>query len=98
MFYQSVVASALFCAVVCWGGSIKKREAMRLDRLVRGAGSVVGRELEALISVAERWTLNKLLDIMDNADQPLHSTLAGQRSRFSGRLLLHYFYSCTVLI
>src|SRR4029434_237772 len=27
MFYQSVVASVLFYAVVCWGGSIKKRDA-----------------------------------------------------------------------
>ena len=72
---------------------MKNRDAMRLDRLVRGAGSVVGRELESLISVAERRTLNKLVDIMDNTDQPLHSTL---RSIFSGRLLLHYFYSGTV--
>ncbi|KAI4874614.1 hypothetical protein NFI96_020932 [Prochilodus magdalenae] len=34
MFYQSVVASVLFYAVVCWGGSISKRDAGRLDRLV----------------------------------------------------------------
>ncbi|KAI4904704.1 hypothetical protein NFI96_006255 [Prochilodus magdalenae] len=27
MFYQSVVASVLFYAVVCWGGSISKRDA-----------------------------------------------------------------------
>ncbi|KAI4896432.1 hypothetical protein NFI96_006934 [Prochilodus magdalenae] len=33
MFYQSVVASVLFYAVVCWGGSISKRDAGRLDRL-----------------------------------------------------------------
>lgn len=29
---------------VCWGGSIKKRDVMELDRLMRRAGSVVGRE------------------------------------------------------
>ncbi|KAI4873031.1 hypothetical protein NFI96_008738 [Prochilodus magdalenae] len=34
MFYQSVVASVLFYAVVCWGGSISKRDAGRLDRLI----------------------------------------------------------------
>ncbi|KAG5283816.1 hypothetical protein AALO_G00046470 [Alosa alosa] len=27
MFYQSVVASVLFYAVVCWGGSTKKKDA-----------------------------------------------------------------------
>ncbi|XP_051778048.1 uncharacterized protein LOC127526518 [Erpetoichthys calabaricus] len=30
MFYQMVVASALFYAVVCWGGSIKKKDASQL--------------------------------------------------------------------
>ncbi|KAI3351070.1 hypothetical protein L3Q82_005637 [Scortum barcoo] len=31
IFYQSVVASALLYAVVCWGGSLKKKDAARLD-------------------------------------------------------------------
>ncbi|KAG5276868.1 hypothetical protein AALO_G00110700 [Alosa alosa] len=34
MFYQSVVASVLFYAVVCWGGSTRKKDAGRIDRLV----------------------------------------------------------------
>ncbi|KAK3551912.1 hypothetical protein QTP70_031546, partial [Hemibagrus guttatus] len=33
MFYQTVVASALFYMVVCWGGSIKKKDASHLDKL-----------------------------------------------------------------
>lgn len=87
MFYQSVVASVLFCAVVCWGGSIKKRDAERMNKLVRKAGSVLGSELESFTSVAERRTLNKLLTIMDNVHHPLHSAVIRQRSTFSGRLL-----------
>ncbi|KAI3373990.1 hypothetical protein L3Q82_022555 [Scortum barcoo] len=66
IFYQSVVASALLYAVVCWGGSLKKKDAARLDKLVRKAGSVVGTELDSLTSVAERRTLNRLLSIIDN--------------------------------
>src|SRR4029434_4607956 len=84
MFYQSVVASALIYAVVCWGGSIKKRDAGRLDRLVRRAGAVVGTELDCLTTVAERRTLSRLLTILDNVH---HSTLNRQKSIFSGRLL-----------
>ncbi|KAI3363482.1 hypothetical protein L3Q82_012093 [Scortum barcoo] len=34
IFYQSVVASALLYAVVCWG-SLKKKDAERLDKLIR---------------------------------------------------------------
>ncbi|KAI4875470.1 hypothetical protein NFI96_023752 [Prochilodus magdalenae] len=87
MFYQSVVASVLFYAVVCWGGSISRRDAGRLDRLVRKAGSVLGLELESLTPLAERRALSKLLNIMDNVHHPLHNTIIRQRSSFSGRLL-----------
>ena len=49
--------------------------------------AVVGTELECLTTVAERRTLSRLLTILDNVHHPLHSTLNGQRSIFSGRLL-----------
>ncbi|KAI3373002.1 hypothetical protein L3Q82_023449 [Scortum barcoo] len=68
-------------------GGLKKKEAVRLDKLVRKAGSVVGTELDSLTSVAERRTLNRLLSIIDNPSHPLHSAISRQRSSFSDRLL-----------
>ncbi|KAI3364649.1 hypothetical protein L3Q82_011427, partial [Scortum barcoo] len=88
MFYQSVVASVLFYTVVCWGGSISKKDTSRLDKLIRRAGSVVGTKLDSMVTVAESRTLDKLLDIMDNASHPLHTVISNQRSLFSERLLL----------
>lgn len=87
MFYQTVIASALFYAVACWGTCIKKKDAQRLDRLVRKAGSVVGADLDSLTSVAERKVHSKLLSIMDNPHHPLHRTFSRQKSSFSERLL-----------
>ncbi|CAB1457167.1 unnamed protein product [Pleuronectes platessa] len=46
-FDSPAAPPAAFC-------SMKKRDAARLDSLVRRAGSVVGTELESLISVAEK--------------------------------------------
>ena len=66
---------------------MKKRDAGRLDRLVRRAGAVVGTELDCLTSVAEKRTLSRLLIILDNDHHPLHSTFNRQKSKFSGRLL-----------
>ncbi|KAG5273930.1 hypothetical protein AALO_G00157260, partial [Alosa alosa] len=63
MFYQSVIASVLFYAVVCWGGSIKKRDAGRLNRLIRKAGFVVSIELESLTTTAEKRTMSRMLAI-----------------------------------
>lgn len=86
MFYQAVMASVLFYAVSCWGGSIKKRDSGRLDRLVRKAGSVVGTELETLTTTAESRTLNRLDAIMNNQEHPLYITFTNQMSLFSHRL------------
>ena len=86
MFYQSVMASVLFYAAVCWGGNMSKRDTGRLDRLVRKAGSVVGQNLDSLGTV-ERRMRSKLLAIMGNVNHPLHHILAGQSSSLcSGRL------------
>jgi len=79
-FYQSMVASALFFGVVCWGGRLRKRDTNRLDRLIRRAGSVVGMELESR-------TLDKLLAIIDEVSHPLHAPITAQWSSFSSRLL-----------
>ena len=49
MFYQSVVSSVLFYAVVCWGGNARQRDTVRLDRLIRRAGKVTGAELTITI-------------------------------------------------
>ncbi|KAI4887655.1 hypothetical protein NFI96_006169 [Prochilodus magdalenae] len=83
MFYQTVVSSCLFYAVVCWGGSVKKRDEMQLDKLVRRAGSVVGVELGSVVKVAERRTLHKLLSIMDDDGHPLHTIIMDRRRRSS---------------
>ena len=90
MFYRSVVESALFYVMACWGGgggSIKKKDASRLNKLVRKAGSIVGTELESMTSMAERRALIRLLSIKNNPEHLLHSTIQGQRSSFSSRLV-----------
>lgn len=87
ILYQSVVASALYFAVVCWGSSIGAGETNRLNKLIKKAGSVIGCKQDSLEAVVERRILNKLLSIMDNPDHPLHHTLDKQLSSFSNRLI-----------
>lgn len=85
MFCQAGGAtSALLSAAVCWGGSVRKRDASRLYELVGKAGSVVGTELDSLASVAERWQVPARRPIVDN---PLHDIISRQTSGFSDGLL-----------
>ena len=58
MFYKSVVASAIFFAVTCWGSGLKVAENNRLNKLIRRAGDVMGEELDTLPTVVERRMLS----------------------------------------
>ena len=87
MFYQTAVASALFYAAVCWGGSLSSKQARRLDRIVKKAGSVMGVRMDSLEDVVERSTMRMVEAILNNVDHPLHDTFEDQRSSSSHRLL-----------
>ncbi|XP_035812432.2 uncharacterized protein LOC118471519 [Amphiprion ocellaris] len=87
MFYQSIVSSVLFYAVVCWGGSAKRKDIQRLNRLVRKACSVVGLSLDSVEKVLEQRTLSKIRAILSNESHPLNSVFSHQRSTMSSRLL-----------
>ena len=87
MFYQSVVASALLFAAVCWGSSIGAGDTNRLNKLIKKAGSVIGCKLDTFQGTVERRTLDKLFSILDNPEHPLHNLLDRQRSTFSNRLI-----------
>lgn len=86
MFYQSIVSSVIFYAVVCWGGSAKKKDTQRLNRLIKRAGSVMGLSLDSVETVVEQRTLSKIRGILSNQSHPLYPVFSRQRSSISTRL------------
>ncbi|KAL0969788.1 hypothetical protein UPYG_G00232300 [Umbra pygmaea] len=85
--YQTVVASALFFAVACWGDSVRTADRNRVDKLIKKAGSVVGAELGTVQQVAGARTLIKLGSILANPAHPLNLLKVMNSSTFSQRLL-----------
>ena len=85
--YHSVVASALFFAVACWGEGASTADRNKLDKLIRKAGSVIGAEQQTVQQVAEARTLKKLCSIMNNPTHPLHALKVIKSSTFSQRLI-----------
>ena len=67
------------------------KDAKRLKKLVKKAGSVLGERPDSLESVVERCTQNKMQAIMDNVSHPLHRILADQKS---GRRNLFHSVTC----
>ncbi|KAI3363548.1 hypothetical protein L3Q82_012140 [Scortum barcoo] len=47
-FYETVVASVVSYAVVCWGGGCSERDKKRLNRLIKRASSVCGCPLDSI--------------------------------------------------
>ena len=86
MFYQSVVASAIFFAAISWGSGIRACDSKKLNKLVMRAGYVMGTAVVSLEVVMERRMVQKLLSIMDDNTHPLHNLVSKQKSVFSGRL------------
>ena len=83
-FYDSVVASAIFYGVVCWGGNISAGDRKRLNRLIRRASSVLGRPLDPVEVVSDRRMVAKLSSLLDNISHPMHETVTALSSSFSG--------------
>ena len=86
-FYDSVVASAIFYGVVCWGSSITAADRKRLDKLIKKASSVLGCPLETVEEVGERRITAKLSSMLDTDSHPLQHTLTALRSSLSDRML-----------
>ena len=66
MFYQSVVASATFFGLVCWGSRLRAADANKINKIIRKAGSVLGVQLDSLLVVSvytASWTTTLTLSI-----------------------------------
>lgn len=75
MLYESVVDSAIFYAVVCWGSRLKVADANRQAVKV-----------DPLMVVLQRRRLLKVKTILRNGSNLLHDVLIQLRGLFSGRL------------
>ena len=88
IFYQSILASILFYAVVCWGNSITVDDRNRIKKLLKKAGSIIGIAPESLETTMGKRMEKKLDAIFNNNEHPLYGVMISLRSNFSGRLLM----------
>lgn len=65
-FYDTVVALAVFYAIVCCGGSNTDRDRKRLNKMEKRAGSVLGSSLDFIEEVADRRMLARRTSVRCN--------------------------------
>ena len=93
MFYQSIVASVIFFAVVCWGCCLDssktkggKENSDKINKLIKKAGSVIGMVPDSLETVTRLRIGRKLYSILDNNEHPLFAVFDRLKIPRSGRL------------
>ncbi|XP_049902554.1 uncharacterized protein LOC126391694 [Epinephelus moara] len=86
-FFDTVVASAIFYGVVCWGSSVSAADRKRLDKLIKKASSVLGCSLDSVQVVGERRMTAKLSSLRTNDSHPLQEEIKALESSFSDRLI-----------
>ncbi|KAI3359653.1 hypothetical protein L3Q82_014036, partial [Scortum barcoo] len=82
-FYETVVASVVSYAVVCWGGGCSVRDKKRLNRLIKRASSVCGCPLDSIEVMGDRGGLWPNLSRQDGVALPrgCHSPLSTSAER-----------------
>ena len=88
VFYQGILASVLFYAVLGWGGSISVEDKNRINKLIKRAGSVIGLNPDVLEVTVEKRISSKLKIVLLFEGHPLHNLFKGLRSSFSERLVM----------
>ena len=85
---HSVVASALFFAVACWGEVSRTADRNRINKIIKTTSSVVHSRLDTVQQVAEDRMLSKMRAILWNPSHPLNALGVIKRSTFSERLIV----------
>ena len=86
MFYTSIVRSIMTFGLTCWGGNVTKQDRNRLDKQIKKAGGVVGRQQDDLETLYRRLVTKKPTAILTDDTHPLQPEFDSRRNDRSGRI------------
>ena len=86
LFYTSIVSSTLTFGLACWGCILSKHDRDKLNRTIKTASVVKGKEQEDTIH--EHRTLSKMMKILSDKTHPFYPIHARQRIERNGRFRL----------
>ena len=107
LFYSSSIIGIIGFGIVSWGNGIAQSDRGRLDRVIRKAGRVVGRDQDNIQTITNKRVKKKLACIMTDDTHPLRpdfdDTLIARSGRFRLPLLKterfrKSFFPCAVVI
>ena len=88
LFYTSIISSTLTFGLACWGVNLLKHDRDKLNRIIKTASVVIGKEQEYICTIYEHRTLSKLKKILNDKTHPFYPIYTQQRIERSGRFRL----------
>ena len=85
MFYSSVIGSIIYFGMTCWGGSLNQGCRGKLDKQIRRASRLVGREQDDVETMYERQVTKKLASVLADNTHPLYPEFDSRLIERSGR-------------
>ena len=71
-FHRATVESVLTFSVTVWFGTITVKEKLRLNRVVKTASRIIGRDLPSLESLYQQRLLGRAIFICHDSSHPAH--------------------------
>ena len=71
-FYRAVIESVLTFSITVWFGSITQKETLRLNRVVKTASRIIGRDLPSLEILYQHSLLGRATLISQDSSHPAH--------------------------
>ena len=86
LFYTSIIRSTLTFGLACWGDNLLKHDRDKLNRIIKTASMIIGKEQEDIGTIHEYKTLSKLKKILNDKTHPFNHIY--NRELSAGRLRL----------
>ena len=87
-FYTSIVSSTLTFGLACWGGNLLKHDRDKLNRIIKTASVVIGKEQEDIGTIHEHRTLSKMKKILNDKTHSFYPIYIQKQIEPSGRFRL----------
>ena len=71
-FYRAVIESVLTFSITVWFGSITQKKTLRLNRVVKTASRIIGRDLPSLEILYQQRLLGRATVISQDSSHPAH--------------------------
>ena len=88
LFYTYIVCSTLTFGLACCGGNLLRHDTDKLNRIIKTASVVIGKEQEDIDTIPKHRTLSKMKKILNDKTHPFCPIYIQQRFELSGRFRL----------